>query len=399
MNKRKLARANRKKTKRAVRKTKFHNQQWNKNVQVRTQPFNLHFQYHLRDIRGCGHFRAFKPQLALNNFDHPVVSTAAFATDRCILTDNSYDNVQMSVFQSVAGPDYFKVIKQLRRLLSPEQYIVYDTDDNLFCIPEWNFAHNSYDESMLSDIESIIRSVDILSCSTPYLADFYRKWNDKVVVNPNHLIKAMWGEPEFVNHNNPKPRILYAGSDNHFAVDNNDKRGDFDSEFIDFVMSTLDKYQWVFVGGTPAQLRGERNGKIEYHGWHSLLHFYPLLQNLKADIYLAPLADVEFNKYKSNLKCLEATALGVPIVCTDIEPYKDIPGAFKSTGEMIAEIDRLVSSSMYREAKWKEMHDILRPTLFWEENENTLKYINNFTRLAYGFEVPYGMGNKLRGSL
>jgi hypothetical protein len=47
---------------------------------------------------------------------------------------------------------------------------------------------------------------------------------------------------------------------------------------------------------------------------------------LNLDLALVPLEVNQFNRCKSNLRLLELGACGVPIVCTDIEPYQcDLP--------------------------------------------------------------------------
>jgi glycosyltransferase involved in cell wall biosynthesis len=42
------------------------------------------------------------------------------------------------------------------------------------------------------------------------------------------------------------------------------------------------------------------------------------------DIGLAPLADIPFNYSKSHLKALEYAALGIPVIATDLPPYRDL---------------------------------------------------------------------------
>ncbi len=54
-------------------------------------------------------------------------------------------------------------------------------------------------------------------------------------------------------------------------------------------------------------------------------------------IGLAPLADTEFNRYKSDLKWLEYTALGLPVVASDLEPYRSIRDHI--TGRVLADGD------------------------------------------------------------
>jgi glycosyltransferase involved in cell wall biosynthesis len=41
-------------------------------------------------------------------------------------------------------------------------------------------------------------------------------------------------------------------------------------------------------------------------------------------IGVIPLADTDFNRRKSYIKYLDYAALGVPIICSDIEPYREV---------------------------------------------------------------------------
>src|SRR5262249_49077985 len=53
--------------------------------------------------------------------------------------------------------------------------------------------------------------------------------------------------------------------------------------------------------------------------------FIHWLQSLPPyDIGLAPLVDNEFNRAKSPIKYLDYAALGMAVVCSDLEPYREI---------------------------------------------------------------------------
>ena len=54
---------------------------------------------------------------------------------------------------------------------------------------------------------------------------------------------------------------------------------------------------------------------------------------------VAPLQDNIFNRSKSDLKHIEACALGLPIACQDMCTYENAPIKFKTGDEMIAQIE------------------------------------------------------------
>ena len=72
-----------------------------------------------------------------------------------------------------------------------------------------------------------------------------------------------------------------------------------------------------FIGENYGELVGRPDAR--YTGWSANLVDY--LSKLDFDIGLAPLAYHRFNRSKSDLKFLEYSALGIPVVASDFGPY------------------------------------------------------------------------------
>lgn len=65
----------------------------------------------------------------------------------------------------------------------------------------------------------------------------------------------------------------------------------------------------------------------------------------EADICLIPLLASPFNKMKSNLKVLEAANLGLPVICSQVDPYLNLPVLYaKNSSDWVNHINRLVKS-------------------------------------------------------
>jgi glycosyltransferase involved in cell wall biosynthesis len=87
-----------------------------------------------------------------------------------------------------------------------------------------------------------------------------------------------------------------------------------------------------YDGGWKQRLAGSSSAsdhalasRIDYYPWHADLASYPrAVASLRIDVAIAPLADVPFNRHRSNLKFLEFGALGIPIVASKVEPYAEI---------------------------------------------------------------------------
>ena len=83
------------------------------------------------------------------------------------------------------------------------------------------------------------------------------------------------------------------------------------------IIENRDYLQWL--------MNFERNVKYDNEGnfgrrWTQKANTYAQVLD-ETDIVLAPLADNEFNKMKSNLKQVECWTRKLPIVCSDIPPY------------------------------------------------------------------------------
>jgi hypothetical protein len=147
------------------------------------------------------------------------------------------------------------------------------------------------------------------------------------------------------NSNRRKPRIVWAGSGAHFDVDNKIKQKDDFYHLIEFVKSTTNKYQWVFLGGFPLSLGAEiRSGKIEFHNWVKIMDFPRKLASLNANLFVAPLTDNNFNRGKSNIKFTEGCCLGVPTICQDIVTYEDALLKFTDATSLKEQIEKALHS-------------------------------------------------------
>ena len=341
------------------------------------RPTRITFRQYLADLAGCGNIRVAFPSLLLNTYHNPEeqISFESFYGNQYDPDPRGYANSTFVVFQRSATKEQAGVIQHFRKI-NPNKPCIYEIDDNLFDIPEWNFASGFYKE-LKPHIKNIMGMCTGITASTPYLKKRLLKYNKNIQVIPNHLPKFIWGDTTFNDFSHEKVRICYPGSFNHF--DQNGDKGDFSTELIDFIQKTLDIYQWVFVGGMPAQLKD--NPKIEYHGWQGVLEYPHFIKTLNIDIMLAPLEVNVFNKCKSNIKALEATAIGVPLVCSDIEPYKGLPLATNDPDQFISLIEKLAEYKDFRYDTYKQQYGILEKQLYWEDHDNILHYVDSFLRL------------------
>jgi GT2 family glycosyltransferase/glycosyltransferase involved in cell wall biosynthesis len=172
---------------------------------------------------------------------------------------------------------------------------------------------------MPEDVEGRIRQVTSLSQSvvltTPELNLRLNLPHDNKHVINNALPGWIWNS--LFNESRPEPRnrlrIGWAGAPQHAG----------DLKFLEKVVEdTKDLADWIFLGMCPGHIKsmcGEFHRMVPFHD-------YPAkLASLELDLAIAPLADHAFNRCKSHLKVLEYGILGVPVVASELEPYRHCP--------------------------------------------------------------------------
>ena len=199
----------------------------------------------------------------------------------------------------------------------------------------------------------IMQLCDEVTVTNKFMKDYYieKTGNKNITVIPN-FIPRFWMDryydlnkiKENYQKHKRKPRIVYCGSGAHFDIENKIGQKDDFFHINDTIRKTVDKYQWVFVGGFPLTL-GDlvKAGKIEFHEWTNLVDYPRAISQLEATLFYAPLEDSNFNKAKSDLKFIEACAMGIPSICQDLCTYDTAFHRFNTGDELIDKISYLVS--------------------------------------------------------
>lgn len=351
---------------------------------------NFNFLGYLGDQGGCGHIRVifpylYLPHLRINGYTFNGMYSQYFIDD-----PRFYNTFTLVQFQRSATKGQLAMIKHFKNNI--QKFIkvatIYEIDDLLTDIPEWNYA-SSYYMKNLKYIEEMMQIVDGITVSTEYLKNIYTKYNDNIVVIPNYLCKYIWGEIEPAHERqkpNKKIRIGYHGSANHFCNENSDeykngiRGGDFTNKLLDFIKKTVNDIEWVFTGAIPPELNDVKD-KIEFHNWENVLSFPSKVKSHKLDICLAPLVDNIFNRSKSSIKLLESVALGIPIVCSNLEPYEDSFIKANDDEEFVGQIEKLIDDEEYRRLTFQKNYDTIvleKDKLWWEGKNNDLVNVKNY---------------------
>lgn len=191
--------------------------------------------------------------------------------------------------------------------------IVWETDDDLWAVNALNRrAVRHFTPEVLDALEQVARIAHMVTVSTEPLADVMRRFNDHVVVLPNHVDDRLL---DIERPRRDRVTVGWAGGDSHHV-------------------------DWLHVAPTVRRFIA-RNPSVDLHtiganyqiaaripkaqsrhtGWSANLFDY--YRSIDFDIGIAPLAPIEFNRSKSHIKALEYAALGIPVIASDREPYRD----------------------------------------------------------------------------
>jgi O-antigen biosynthesis protein len=343
----------------------------------------LSFHTYLGDWSGCGHIRVIFPGMLLSQYRHKGMSFTSTHNSSFVHDVGFYQHQTFIKFQRAATEAHLALVTRYLTKIKPavRRPIVYEVDDLLSPdIPRTNYAHDYYKQNW-DYVRRIMSMVDGVVVSTEPLKREYMALNPNIQVIPNSLPKFLWGDVPVDYHKESgdqvgRLRILWAGSQNHFSVSGGG--GDFGPLLLDFIRKTTDRFRWVFVGALPNELKG---AAVEFHPWQTITALPGFLRSLKPDLGIAPLENNLFNECKSNIKMLEFTALGIPGVYTDIYPYREARFTARTEEYMIDTIERIDANRELLHEGFVHDYRVVRPRLFWEENDNLRRFVDIHLRL------------------
>ena len=193
--------------------------------------------------------------------------------------------------------------------------LVYEIDDNVFEIDITNWmAYGAYSKADVQDaVEHAIEVSDMCTVTTEPLAEVMRKFNRNVRVIPNVIPD---GVLDITRLRQPKVVVGWAGGASHAR----------DVALIGpSLRHVMDKHKAkaeLHIFGTDYRDTIGRGGR--FTKWIPVDASLAYYKAIDFDIALAPLTGTHFDQSKSNIKALEAMALGIPVLASDVEPYRDL---------------------------------------------------------------------------
>jgi len=260
--------------------------------------------------------------------------------------------------------DYRQAVDLARSRAIP---VLLDLDDLLFELPPDHPDRQShhYAPTLIPTLEALLEA-DLVLTSTEVLRRRLSRFNPNMVVFRNRLDETLW--PDSPRRPAPDDRPLgigYFGTTTHTP----------DVEILGPALRTVvDRYgeriAIQFYGCPPPRsLQGDPRVVWAAHAWMTYREYVALLREAPVDIGLAPLADTDFNRAKSEAKFLEYSAAGLPGVYSDVEPYGAAirPGRTgwlaRSERDWVDHLSRLIEDGSLRErmaeAAFRDVHSRL----------------------------------------
>lgn len=261
------------------------------------------------DMEGAGHYRVIQP---VQGATVSCLARGRIARGYPVPVILEKLDIDVIYSQRQVEDQQLKNLARYRKLLNCR--IVMDFDDLVTKVPEKSIHKKSVHKDMKSRLRQLGEIAHRFTVSTEPLAQEFRQYHDDVRIIPNALLRPLWENLKSARGTSAKPRVGWAGGVSH--------QGDL--EIIrDVVRETANEVDWIFMGMWLKELAPYVK---EVHDGVKFADYPAKLANLNLDLAVAPLEINHFNECKSHLRILEYGILGLPVIATDIHPYRgDFP--------------------------------------------------------------------------
>lgn len=243
-----------------------------------------------------------------------------------------------------------------------ETTVVFDVDDWFAGIPGYNPASRLPGE-LVDNMHRAMSEADLITCSTPELAEGYSVLN-RTVVLPNYLNPEIWQPWQDVPRARGHIHLGWAGAF-HWRGPDLELLKPWIYEFLDrhpevrfCAIGCRELLQWLGIDGlTTPQLPPTEKTSNRNRDLHPYVHLPAMLANL--DIGLVPLIHNRFNQAKSHCKAMEYNAMSVPAVASPSREYLSyirpgINGLLVRKNNWIQQLERILDNlDAYREGARK----------------------------------------------
>lgn len=268
----------------------------------------------LGDHGGCAWYRVILPLGALRH--HEVETKWGVSITGAEGGPSMDDDTDIVVIQRPTRSGPSMILRKMAQATDRPKIVV-ELDDDLLSVDQTNRAevfeyYNRAD--VRTNLINNLRLADLVTVSTPPLAERLRAFNDNIVVLPNCIPADMltW----IPGHYTSRYTVGWAGSATH--------DGDWKAaaepvrRYFDRAKAEQVPIELHTIGSLPKTLPDvyphRHTGNLEIDSYYRAIDWH---------VALAPLADTKFNRSKSHLRPLEAAMLGLPVVASNVQAYGD----------------------------------------------------------------------------
>ena len=235
--------------------------------------------------------------------------------------------------------------------------IILDFDDDYINVPEDSAAPTRIIDKDTGEshefpadmrnlyVKMFIQLADIVVVTTEALKNVYSPWAKNIAIIPNCVSEAM--NRDKPKTDNDKTRILWSGSLNHL-------------QDLNILKTPLAKLHKKYGDSIEFHFQGPFDFKSIFTEIPIVTHYVvpfedylDKIQEINADIFLAPLAKTPFNSARSNLKYSQMTLMKAAFVATNHGPYSaidhEIDGMLvNSENDWVKHISHLIDVPVFR---------------------------------------------------
>jgi glycosyltransferase involved in cell wall biosynthesis len=259
------------------------------------------------DFAGCAWYRILLPLAALREQgEHTRFGNT--------LKEEFWDyDVVIAQRTCLEGPT--GIFQRMARSKGNRPKLVYEVDDDLLNLDQHNPSVEFFNNPQIqANIIANLQVADVVTVSTAPLAERLAQYNRNIHVVPNCIPAALldWQHGYHVD----RITVGWQGSATH--------TGDWAraanpiGRWFNQARQQGVPVEFHTVGSTPPSFPSVHPHRRT--DWVGHDRFYHLLDWHFA---VAPLAPTVFNTSKSDLRCLEANALGFPVVASDVVAYRE----------------------------------------------------------------------------
>lgn len=271
------------------------------------RPNSVKVLYYAVQSKASAFYRCLMPMYALNMTGKATAhaSTARFGREAL-----QYDVVVLQIDNSPSAMEFVKSLQ------GRGKKVVYEIDDAFDCLEPWHPQYASWSQPERQEgVRAMIAQADAVQFSTRWLAARYGSEAKKVQVIPNMVELAAWPPAERMRKDG-RWKVLWAGSPSH--------AGDLEVAIpaLGAFARAHPDVSIVFFGQRVEDERIPAD-QVEVVDFCDFEEYAFKLAAIDADVAVAPLVDIPFNRGKSNLRILQYWATGYPVIASEVGSYAE----------------------------------------------------------------------------